>query len=396
MPIQNVCILGATGSIGVNTLDVISRHPDRYNVFALTANNNVEKLIELCQVHTTVYVALVCTESAERLSLMLAEAGLATQVLVGREALAQLAKHDSVDIVMAAIVGAAGLEPNLAAANAGKKILLANKESLVMAGEIFLKAVKESGATLLPIDSEHNAIYQSLPASYQCGTPLSKDIKRLLLTASGGPFRALSLEELHGVTPEQACKHPNWSMGQKISVDSASLMNKGLELIEACWLFGVSPEQVEVHIHPESIIHSLVEYIDGSVLSQMGNPDMRTPISYGLAWPERIASGAASLNLFDVGQLNFERPDFERFPCLTLASEAFNMGGTACAVLNAANEVAVASFLKGNIRFTSIPDIIRNVLISIPVLPADTLAVVIEADRQARDLAELGIRNIQH
>ncbi len=388
MSIKNVCILGATGSIGLNTLDVISQHPDRYNAFALTANQNHAEMLVLCEKYKPHFVAMVDEDSAEQLAVGVRQKGLDIVVLSGAQSLEYLASHESVDVVMAAIVGAAGLKPNLAAASKGKKVLLANKESLVMSGQLFMECVKKSSAELLPIDSEHNAIFQCLPESYACGERIESSVKRILLTASGGPFRTWPMNKLQLVTPQQACAHPNWSMGQKISVDSASLMNKGLELIEACWLFNVSPEKIDVHIHPESIIHSMVEYIDGSVLSQMGNPDMRTPIAYGLAWPERIDAGVLPLDLFKVGQLNFERPDMERFPCLQLAMDAFNVGGTACASLNAANEVSVASFLKGNIAFTAIPDIICRVLETVPVHNVDSIERVLSADLEARQVAE--------
>ena len=388
MSIKNVCILGATGSIGVNTLDVISQHPDRYQAFALTAHKNHADMLLLCEKYRPRFVVMVDECAAEILASTLRQKGADTTVLAGAKALEEMASHDEVDIVMAAIVGAAGLKPNLAAASKGKKVLLANKESLVMSGQLFMSCVKDSSANLLPIDSEHNAIFQCLPQGYTCGESTGASVSRILLTASGGPFRTWSMDQLRTVTPAQACAHPNWVMGQKISVDSASLMNKGLELIEACWLFDIPPSKVDVHIHPESIIHSMVEYIDGSVLSQMGNPDMRTPIAYGLAWPERIAAGVSPLDLFKVGQLNFERPDVTRFPCLQLAKDAFNAGGTACASLNAANEVSVASFLKGNIPFTVIPDIIRRVLETVVVNDVDSVERVLNADLEARRVAD--------
>lgn len=385
---ESVCILGATGSIGSSTLDVLARHPDRYKVFALTAFNNHRAMLALCQQYQPDFAVMVEADAAERLEQRLREQDSDTVVLSGRLALEEVASHHNVDIVMAAIVGAAGLKPNLAAAAKGKKILLANKESLVMSGELFMEQVNQTAAVLLPIDSEHNAIFQCLPPGYRCGDQSDKDVRRILLTASGGPFRTMPLDALAQVTPEQACDHPNWSMGQKISVDSASLMNKGLELIEACWLFNVEPQKIDVHIHPESIIHSMVEYVDGSVLAQMGNPDMRTPIAYGLAWPERIESGVSALDLFQVASLNFERPDENRFPCLSLARQAASRGGTACASLNAANEVAVEAFLKGNIVFTTIPDIIARVLENVPVEPVDSIERVIDADIHARRVAE--------
>jgi len=367
---------------------VISQHPDRYRAFALTANQNHVDMLMLCEKYQPQFAVMVDEISAEILSSALRQKGRDITVLSGVKALEEMASHKDVDIVMAAIVGAAGLKPNLAAAAKGKKVLLANKESLVMSGQLFMSCVKESSAELLPIDSEHNAIFQCLPQGYVCGESIGASVNRILLTASGGPFRTWSVDNLKAVTPKQACAHPNWSMGKKISVDSASLMNKGLELIEACWLFDVPPSKIDVHIHPESIIHSMVEYVDGSVLSQMGNPDMRTPIAYGLAWPERIAAGVSSLDLFKVGQLNFERPDIKRFPCLQLAKDAFNSGGTACASLNAANEVAVASFLKGNTPFTAIPDIIRRVLETVSVNDVDSVERVLSADLEARQVAE--------
>jgi 1-deoxy-D-xylulose-5-phosphate reductoisomerase len=385
---EKVCVLGATGSIGLSTLNVIQQHPDRYSVFALTANHNHQDMLTLCHQYQPEFAVMVDEDSAEQLALAVTSAGLDVVVLAGREALIDVAAHQCVDIVMAAIVGAAGLEANLAAASQGKKVLLANKESLVMSGELFMKQVKDASAILLPIDSEHNAIFQCLPQGYRCGQSLGADVRRVMLTASGGPFRGWSRDQLVAVTPKQACAHPNWSMGQKISVDSASLMNKGLELIEACWLFDILPGQIDVHVHPESIVHSMVEYVDGSVISQMGNPDMRTPIAYGMAWPERIESGVSPLDLFSVSQLNFEKPDLENFPCLRLAREAFELGGTACSTLNAANEVAVSAFLKGNISFTSIPDIICGVLESVSVKPIESIEHVISADHEARYLAE--------
>jgi len=380
--------LGATGSIGLNTLDVIGQHPERYSVFALTAFASEKSLFSLCKKYLPAFAVMVDADAAEKLERKIKSENLDITVLSGAESLITVSAHERVDIVMAAIVGGAGLRANLAAAEAGKKILLANKESLVMSGQLFMNKVTENSATLLPIDSEHNAIFQCLSDEYRCGSNLGRDITRVLLTASGGPFRSWSYEQMKSVTPEQACAHPNWNMGQKISVDSASLMNKGLELIEACWLFNLEPDKVEVHVHPESIVHSMVEYIDGSVISQMGNPDMRTPIAYGLAWPERISSGVDSLDLFKVGRLNFEQPDLERFPCLRLAQEAFSAGGTSCAILNAANECAVESFLKGNIAFTSIPDIISGVLGSMPFSSADTIETILSADSDARLIAD--------
>ena len=386
--IQNVCVLGASGSIGLNTLDVIDQHPGRYRAFALTAHKNDELMLSLGLKYQPEFIVMVDEGAAQRLQDKLARCSNEIQVLSGHESLAYVASHHSVDVVMAAIVGAAGLEANLAAAREGKKVLLANKESLVMSGQLFMEEVERSGSVLLPIDSEHNAIFQCLPNDYRCGQALKKDITRILLTASGGPFRGWTRNQLESVTPEQACAHPNWDMGSKISIDSATLMNKGLELIEACWLFNIRPKQVDVHVHPESIVHSMVEYIDGSVIAQMGSPDMRTPIAYGMAWPERISSGVSSLDLFKVGKLNFEKPDLTSFPCLRLAQEAFDVGGTACTVLNAANEVAVSSFLKGNVAFTSIPDIIESALTEISAVSIASVEQVLAVDKEARRVAE--------
>ncbi|MFF7708050.1 1-deoxy-D-xylulose-5-phosphate reductoisomerase [Pseudomonas sp. NPDC007930] len=381
---QRVTVLGATGSIGLSTLDVIGRHPDRYEVFALTGFSRVAELLELCQVHRPQVAVVPDEPAAVTLRQGLAAAGLATEVLLGEAGLCAVAAAPEVDAVMAAIVGAAGLAPTLAAVHAGKKVLLANKEALVMSGALFMAAVRASGAVLLPIDSEHNAIFQCLPADYARGlAPIG--VRRILLTASGGPFREWPAERLADVTPEQACAHPNWSMGRKISVDSASMMNKGLELIEACWLFDARPDQVEVVVHPQSVIHSLVDYIDGSVLAQLGNPDMRTPIANALAWPQRIDSGVAPLDLFALARLDFQAPAPERFPCLRLAVEAARVGGSAPAVLNAANEVAVAAFLERRIRFTEIPSIIEQVLAQQPATALDSLEAVMAADARARE-----------
>ncbi len=381
----SVCVLGATGSIGLSTLDVMRRHPERFRAHSLAAHRDDQRMLQLCREFQPHYAVLVDTEAAGRLRQALRSENLAIEVLEGADALVEVAQAPEVSIVMAAIVGAAGLPSALAAAQQGKKVLLANKEALVMAGSLFMQAVQLSGATLLPIDSEHNAIFQCLPDTYRCGDRTGGSVRRILLTASGGPFRQWSLEQMQTVTVEQACKHPNWSMGRKISVDSATLMNKGLELIEACWLFATTPEQVEVVVHPQSIVHSMVEYCDGSVLAQMGAPDMRVPIAFGLAWPERIASGSQFLDLVAQGQLQFEAPDRERFPCLRLASEAFAMGGTACTHLNAANEIAVAEFLAGKLPFMSIPVMIERVLAELPVQPVSTLNDILEADQRARD-----------
>ncbi|MFI8747952.1 1-deoxy-D-xylulose-5-phosphate reductoisomerase [Pseudomonas sp. NPDC077186] len=383
---QRITVLGATGSIGLSTLDVIARHPERYRVFALSGFSRLAELQALCLLHRPDYAVVPDAGAAHELQSGLRGAGLATEVLVGEESLCVVAAAAEVDCVMAAIVGAAGLKPTLAAVRAGKKVLLANKEALVMSGALFMQAVRESGATLLPIDSEHNAIFQCLPGDYARGLqPVG--VRRILLTASGGPFRETPLAELERVTPEQACAHPNWSMGRKISVDSASMMNKGLELIEACWLFDARPEQVEVVIHRQSVIHSLVDYVDGSVLAQLGNPDMRTPIAHALAWPERIDSGVAPLDLFAVGRMDFERPDLQRFPCLRLAREAAQAGGSAPAMLNALNEVAVDAFLQRRIRFSDIARMIEAVLNAQPVQAVEALDAVFEVDRRARALA---------
>ncbi len=387
---RQVTVLGATGSIGLSTLDVISRHPDRFRVFALTACRQVNGMLDLCRLHRPDYAVMADEQSAAELaSRMPAEWGV--EVLGGPEGLVSVAAADGCDTVMASIVGAAGLESTLAAVRAGKRVLLANKEALVMSGKLFMDAVAESGAELLPIDSEHNAIFQCLPPHQTRNFP-GAGVRRILLTASGGPFRQTAAEALIDVSPEQACAHPNWSMGQKISVDSATLMNKGLELIEACWLFNTQPAQIEVHVHPESIIHSMVEYVDGSVLAQLGSPDMRTPIANGLAWPERIDSGVAPLDLFALGRFHFERPDAERFPCLRLAAEAFEQGGTSPAVLNAANEEAVAAFLRRELRFTDIPAIIDSVLAALPAVSADNFSVIFDKDRESRSLALEQIR----
>ncbi|BCQ59724.1 1-deoxy-D-xylulose 5-phosphate reductoisomerase [Pseudomonas sp. NFPP10] len=385
--VQQITVLGATGSIGLSTLDVIARHPDRYQVFALTGFTRLAELLALCVKHEPRFAVVPEAAAASRLQQDLRAAGQATQVLVGEQGLCEVASAPEVDAVMAAIVGAAGLRPTLAAVEAGKKILLANKEALVMSGALFMQAVGKSGSVLLPIDSEHNAIFQCMPADFSRG--LSRvGVRRILLTASGGPFRQTPLEELEHVSPEQACAHPNWSMGRKISVDSASMMNKGLELIEACWLFDARPSQVEVVVHPQSVIHSLVDYVDGSVLAQLGNPDMRTPIANALAWPERIDSGVAPLDLFAIARLDFQAPDEQRFPCLRLARQAAEAGNSAPAMLNAANEVAVSAFLERRIRYPEIASIIDEVLTREPVVAVNELDAVFAADARARVLAQ--------
>lgn len=384
---RRIAVLGATGSIGLSTLDVIGRHPDRYEAFALSGHSRMAELEQQCLAHRPAYAVVADAEQARALSARLRDHGLSTQVLSGNEGLCEIAAHPDVDAVMAAIVGAAGLEPTLAAVRAGKRVMLANKEALVMSGALFMRAVREHGAELLPIDSEHNAIFQCLPGHYgdgleRCG------VRRVLLTASGGPFRSSPIDTLHDVTPEQACAHPNWSMGRKISVDSATMMNKGLEFIEACWLFDARPDQVEVLIHPQSVIHSMVDYVDGSVLAQLGNPDMRTPISHAMAWPERIDSGVSPLDLFAVARLDFQAPDLDRFPCLKLAIDAAQEGRSAPAMLNAANEIAVSAFLERRIRFTEIASMIGYVLDRVPVESVDTLDAVLAADARARRMAQ--------
>lgn len=382
-----VSVLGATGSIGLSTLDVIARHPQRYEVFAISGFSRLTELQALCIRHRPRFAVVPDASAARVLQDVLISAGLDTRVLSGEAGLCEIAAHPDVDAVMAAIVGAAGLRPTLAAVEAGKRVLLANKEALVMSGALFIQAVRRHGAVLLPIDSEHNAIFQCLPGDYGRGLA-QVGVRRILLTASGGPFRETPLEALANVTPEQACAHPNWSMGRKISVDSASMMNKGLELIEACWLFDAAPSQVEVVIHPQSVIHSLVDYVDGSVLAQLGNPDMRTPIAHALAWPERVDSGVAPLDLFRVGRLDFQEPDEGRFPCLRLARQAAEAGGSAPAMLNAANEIAVAAFLERRIRFAEIASIIDQVLNREAALAVESLDAVVEADARARAAAQ--------
>lgn len=386
--LARLTILGSTGSIGLNTLDVVRRHPERYRIAALCAHTQIDRLFEQCLEFRPDFAVVRDDELAAELVTRLAAAGCAgIRVEYGAEALTRMASLKEVDSVMVAIVGAAGLPPALAAAQAGKRVLLANKESLVMAGALFMRAVRESGAVLLPVDSEHNAIFQSLPRDYSSNLS-DHGVASLLLTASGGPFRGMDQAALARVTPEQACAHPKWAMGRKISVDSATLMNKGLEVIEAHWLFNIPPEKIEVVVHPQSIIHSLVRYVDGSVLAELGNPDMRTPIAHALAYPERIDSGVAALDLFSVGALSFERPDAERFPCLGLAYRALKLGGSRPAILNAANETAVAAFLDRRISFNAIPAIIAAALDTLPVTAVDTLADALAADAQARGFAE--------
>ena len=389
--LRNVAVLGATGSIGASALDVIARHPGRYRARVLAAGHNVDALVALCVAHRPDHAVIADEESYLRLRDGLADAGLPTQAHAGTPALDALVSGPECDTVVAAIVGAAGLSSTLAAARAGKRLLLANKESLVLAGELVTRAADASGAEIIPIDSEHNAIFQCLRSRQAQG-----DVSRIVLTASGGPFRGRRRDELAQVTREQAVAHPKWSMGPKISVDSATLMNKGLELIEACWLFNTTPASIEVHVHPESIIHSMVEYADGSVLAQLGSPDMRTPIANGLAWPERVSAGVAPLDLFAIGRFHFERPDLIRFPCLRLAAEAFDAGGTAPAVLNAANEVAVAAFLNGDLCFADIPVIIERTLTITSVEPADSFEIIFAKDAEARERAreQIGLLSV--
>lgn len=380
---KTISILGATGTIGINTLDVIRRHSDQYRVFALTAHTQVERLVTQCAEFRPKYAVMVDATAAEKLQTLLRDTSPETKVLCGEEGLQQVASDPAVNYVMAAIVGAAGLKSTLAAVRAGKRVLLANKEALVMSGELFMNEVRQSGAELLPIDSEHNAIFQCLPANY-ANNSKSHGVKQILLTASGGPLRSLPIDQFTYVTPEQAITHPNWNMGKKISVDSATMMNKGLEVIEACWLFNVSVDDIEVVIHPQSIIHSMVEYIDGSVLAQLGQPDMRTPIAHALAWPERMDSGVKRLNLFDVAKLEFSRPDLQRYPCLVLAQQAARQGGTATTILNAANEVAVQAFLDKEILFPAIADTVEHALGSMTSRHTILLNEILDADQQAR------------
>lgn len=388
-----VSVLGATGSIGTSTLDVVARHPDRYQIHALTANTNVDEMLALCEKWKPRYAVMNDAASATELGRCLLADGNPTEVLSGESGLLTAVEDNEVDCVVAAIVGAAGLVPTLAAAKAGKRVLLANKEALVMSGRLFMDTARENDAVLMPVDSEHNAIFQCMPdcltenhsSVKMTNQQTSAGIERILLTASGGPFRTWSVEQLHDVTPEQAVNHPNWDMGRKISVDSATLMNKGLELIEAYWLFDMDIANIDVVIHPQSVIHSMVTYSDGSVLAQLGNPDMRTPIAHALAWPERIASGVEPLNIFDVAKLDFEQPDLSRFPCLRLCYEAIKKGGSATIVLNAANEVAVAAFLDEKIGFNDIAILIEKTLNGANITEdVSTLEDIIKADAMAR------------
>jgi 1-deoxy-D-xylulose-5-phosphate reductoisomerase len=384
---RGIAILGSTGSIGVSTLDVVARHPEAYRIVALSANTDVERMLEQCRAHRPDLVAMGDPQAARRLERALRAEGLDCEVQAGPSGLEAVATHPDATDVMAAIVGAAGLLPVLAAVRLRRRILLANKEALVIAGALFMAAVRDSGATVLPIDSEHNAVFQCMPRDFHRGLT-HVGVTRILLTASGGPFRSHAPAELAHVTPEQACAHPNWSMGRKISIDSATMMNKGLEVIEACWLFDATPEQIQVVIHPQSVVHSLVEYVDGSVLAQLGNPDMRTPIAHALAWPARHAAGVSQLDLFSVGRLDFEAPDPARFPCLRLAFEAGAAGGTAPVVLNAANEVAVAGFLGRRIGFNDIAVVVEECLARYDHEPVVDLDQLLAADSAARGLAE--------
>lgn len=383
---QRITILGSTGSIGVSTLDVIARHPDKYAAHALTAHTRVEELAVQCKQFRPRVAVVGTAEAAKRLAALLREQGSDTEVAYGEESLCAVAASGDCHAVMAAIVGAAGLAPTLAAAKAGKKVMLANKEALVMSGQLFMDAVAENHATLLPIDSEHNAIFQCLPQDYQ-RAPARHGVSKILLTASGGPFLKRPVDTLESVTPEEAVAHPNWVMGRKISVDSATMMNKGLEVIEAHWLFGASASQIEVVIHPQSMIHSMVSYVDGSVLAQLGNPDMRTPIAHALAFPDRIVSGVAPVDLVKIGQLHFHAPDFDRFPCLKLAYHALEQGGSAPAVLNAANEVAVEAFLERRIGFRVVDHLIARVMDAMPSCQISDIETLLEQDRRAREIA---------
>lgn len=390
---KQICLLGATGSIGASALDVIARHPDRFRVRSLSAHGQVDALLALCRQFRPEYAVIAEADHAKSLEQGLRSAGLATKALAGPEALAFIATEPQADTVVAAIVGAAGLPATLAAAAAGKDLLLANKEAVVMAGPVLFAALAESGGRVLPIDSEHNAIFQCLPATFERGTAglAAAGVERLILTASGGPFRSWTAQQIATATPEQACAHPNWRMGQKISVDSATLMNKGLEVIEAHWLFGAAADRIEVVVHPQSLIHSLVEYADGSVLAQLGSPDMRTVLAHALAWPERVAAGVERLDLIRHGRLDFEAPDPARFPCLALAYGALAVGGAAPCLLNAANEVAVAAFLDGRLAFPDIAAVIADVLEQEEAGAVQDLATILAYDARARRRAEAWI-----
>ena len=392
---RHISILGSTGSIGVNTLDVIRAHPERFKVFALTASKQVELLAKQCIEFSPALAVIGDAQGAARLTALLLEKNIRTQVLYGPDALVTAVTDSGCDTVMAAIVGAAGLVPTLAAAKAGKRVLLANKEALVMSGHLFMQAMKSGGGELLPIDSEHNAIFQCLPPQFTKAPQAALGVEELWLTASGGPFRDTPLEQLTSITPVQACAHPNWVMGKKISVDSATMMNKGLEVIEAFWLFGLPLEKIKVLIHPQSVVHSMVRYVDGSVIAQLGQPDMRTPIAYGLAWPNRIEAGVAQLNLAQLAALSFSEPDLNRFPCLTLAFSAAKAGGIAPTVLNAANEIAVAAFLDAGMPYLHIPKVVEKTLNAIQARPVESLEVILDVDAQARRVASDFISAIQ-
>ncbi len=388
---QNICILGASGSIGTSALDVIKNNNDLYNVSVLTANTNVDKLFEQCVNFLPDYAVMACADSAKKLQSQLSAKGISIQVLSGRKAIIDAPSLANTEIVIASIVGAKGLEPTLTAVKLGLKVLLANKEALVMSGKLFMQAVKKYGATLLPVDSEHNAIFQSLPVSGAKAEINLNGVEKILLTGSGGPFLKTPIEQLNDKTPDQACAHPNWDMGRKISVDSATMMNKGLELIEACYLFDVTIDDIEIVIHPQSIVHSMVSYCDGSVIAQMGNPDMKTPIAHCLAWPNRIPTNVKPLDFFNIAKLEFSPPDFVRYPCLSLAKQALNTGKSAPCILNAANEVAVESFLNHKITFTDIAIVIEKVLEQSCFSDIETIEAVIEIDKKARELAEVVI-----
>jgi 1-deoxy-D-xylulose-5-phosphate reductoisomerase len=396
MSLRRVAILGSTGSIGINTLDVIRAHPERFKVVALTANKQIDRLAEQCIEFNPTIAVVGDAAGASRLRTALQEKRIATQVLCGSESLVSAVTQSDCDTVMAAIVGAAGLVPALAAAKSGKRVLLANKEALVMSGDLFMQAMQSGGGELLPIDSEHNAIFQCLPQQFTKAPHDYLGVEELWLTASGGPFRDTAMSELSSITPDQACAHPNWVMGRKISVDSATMMNKGLEVIEAFWLFGLPLEKIKVLIHPQSIVHSMVLYRDGSVISQMGQPDMRTPIAYGLAWPERIHAGVGPLNLTQLAALSFAEPDLTRFPCLALAFSAANTGGTAPTILNAANEIAVAAFLDAGLPYLRIPEVVEKTLNHISSVSASSLELILDVDAKARHVASNIIRQMNH
>jgi len=398
--LTGITILGSTGTIGINTLDVLKQHWYQFKVIALTANKDVKRLAQQCYEWNPRYAVMADPDAAEELEKRLRAINPEVKVLSGVEGLKQVASLDEVDVVMAAIVGGAGLLPTLAAAQAGKRILLANKEALVMSGKLFIEAVQQNNAELLPIDSEHNAIFQCMPFEAQQNShtqDLDKlGVSRILLTASGGPFREFTQAQLEQVTPEQACNHPNWKMGRKISVDSATMMNKGLEVIEACWLFSTMPDHIEVIVHPQSVIHSMVEYIDGSVLAQLGNPDMRTPIAHALSFPNRIVSGVERLNLLDIARLDFEAANFDQFPCLRLAYESMLAGGTTTAILNAANEIAVQAFLDNELPFLDIANVIEKTLSDLSGREASHLDIVLEDDQKARELATEAVNQFKN